>query len=166
MSRIVKSAEALFGVWILDQLNTRGWSQADLVRSAGIAQSTIRGYISGVRTPKYKSDVEPIIRAIYDGDGGPDEYERFEENALFAAGIVPDRIRKAAVSVAADSQIIYAPVPEEVKVALQTNTLDQEGWRQVSLQIDLQSREAARRRGVGVDPFPDSSTGKPGNDLD
>lgn len=43
--------EADFSTWLQDQLNERGWDQADLVRRSGVSQSQVSRIMTGMRKP-------------------------------------------------------------------------------------------------------------------
>lgn len=49
-----------FSSWLLIELNTRNWSQADLARASGLTRSTISYYLS----PKSKSPDEEALKEI------------------------------------------------------------------------------------------------------
>lgn len=44
-------ANSDFALWLLDQINSRGWTQADLSRSAGLTTAAVSRIMTGTRRP-------------------------------------------------------------------------------------------------------------------
>jgi len=68
-----------FGAWLLDQLESRHWSQADMARRTGLSRTVISFFISGKRNPEAAS-----LTAIADALDLP------REHVLKVAGVLQE----------------------------------------------------------------------------
>lgn len=69
-----------FSTWLQEQLNERGWDQADLVRRSGVSQSQVSRIMTGTRNPGPETS-KAIARAL----------RLPPEDVLRQAGILPPK---------------------------------------------------------------------------
>jgi len=72
----------MFKDWLIDEMNNRKWSQADLAKKSGVARATISNLLNEVRNPG-----TDLIIAIANALDYPAEY------VMRRAGILPIKIR-------------------------------------------------------------------------
>lgn len=53
-----------FSDWLIEQMNERGWSQADLARSSGLTRQAISNYVNAVRTAPDAEACVALARAF------------------------------------------------------------------------------------------------------
>lgn len=69
-----------FGIWILEELEDRGWSMSELARRSGVTHATISRIVSGERNPSAKMCVA-IARAL----------KMQSEEVMRLAGLLPSK---------------------------------------------------------------------------
>ena len=71
-----------FSEWVLQELDTRGWSQSDLARASGLTRGTISNLLNEVASPNPQTCIQ-IAKA----------FELPPEVVLRKAGILPPRTK-------------------------------------------------------------------------
>lgn len=104
--------EYTFASWLWDELNKRGWDQAQLVRRTGVSQSVISRIMSNSRKPGPES-LRRIARAL----------QVPEETAFRAAGLLGNRPEPLTPDLALMLQEL-APADREIIIALMRRLLD------------------------------------------
>jgi len=79
MCAIVTGMET-FGIWLLEEIDTRGWSMSELARRCGVTHAAISKIVSGDRNPSAKMCVS-IARA----------FKMESEEVLRLAGLLPPK---------------------------------------------------------------------------
>jgi len=129
-----------FGVWLRKLRRENRLSQVELSEAASIDQTYVSDLETGKKTPSRKV-VERVVKALTH-NMEPEDAEMQHNDALLAAGYAPPGM------VVTDSRVIYQPILEQLQVASQNGFLDDEALRRIKIQIDLETQEAARRRGA------------------
>ena len=79
-----------FSEWLTQAMNRRGLTkQSALAIASGVAQSTIRSYLSGSRTPEKPEQVEKLVRALLLPEAENHTATALLNSGLLAAGLAP-----------------------------------------------------------------------------
>lgn len=98
--------------WLWDELNKRGWGQAQLVKRSGVSQSVLSRIMSNSRKPGPEA-LRKIARAL----------QVPEETAFRAAGVLGNRPEPLAPDIALMIQEL-SPADRDIIVALMRRLLD------------------------------------------
>lgn len=106
-----------FGEWLSEQLDERGWTQAELARRAYISQSTLNRIVNGMRQPGPDA-TQAIAKAL-----GKPPAEVFRHAGLLPP--VPERRRREFEEVAEQlAALPDGPIREQTMAAIRAIAAD------------------------------------------